>query len=385
MTGPHRPRERSGWRAPGDPGRARHGCTAVVLLVVAALLTGLGFWAGRPDDADPSGRGLPGDAASGPLPTGPCAPTDTLVPPCGAWWGAYVPYAANGSLKDAVLGFEKRIGRRLDLVYNYHDMSGTELDGQLLTPDEQELGRDRLLMLAWESTVWTEPHHENWTETQLGWGNIASGKYDEEIVDPQIRRLKAYGKRVFLSFDQETDARVEEGAGTPAEFVAAYRHLHDRFRELGADNVVWVWTVSGHLGSGKEMKALYPGDEYVDWIAMDQYNYYGCHGTTDWKDFLRSQRPGYAWLRANVTDARPMMLAEFATAPDADDPGRQRDWYTGIPGAVKELPEVRALVHWNRPASERPECDLTVNDGPGLEGYREAGRDGYFQQPVPPR
>ncbi|MEU5522511.1 glycosyl hydrolase [Streptomyces sp. NPDC047860] len=363
----------------------RRGYAAVVLVTVAALLTGLGFWAGRSDDADAPGWGTPGNAASGELPTGPCAPTDTLVPPCGAWWGAYVPYAPNGSLKDAVLGFEKRIGRRLDVVYNYHDMSGSERDGTLLTPDEQELGRDRLLMLAWESTVWTEPHHANWTETQLGWKNIASGKYDEEVIDPQIRRLKAYGKRVFFSFDQETDARIKEGAGTPEEFVAAYRHLHDRFRELGADNVVWVWTVSGYLGSAEEMKALYPGDEYVDWIAMDQYNYYGCHDTTHWKDFLRSQQPSYEWLRANISDDKPVMLAEFATAPDAENPQRQRDWYTRIPADVKKLPAVKALVHWNRPTSEEPECDLTVNDGPGLEGYREAGKNGYFRQPVPSR
>ncbi|MFJ8541076.1 glycoside hydrolase family 26 protein [Streptomyces sp. NPDC093586] len=367
-------------------GAAKRTYTAVVLVVVAALLAGLGIWAGRSEDPKPPAAGaMPDNAASGTLPTGPCAPTDTLVPRCGAWWGAYVPYAENGSLKDAVLGFEKRIGRRLDLVYNYHDMSGTELDGQLLTPDEQELGRDRLLMLAWESTVWTEPHHENWTETQLGWKNIASGRYDEEILDPQIRRIKAYGKRVFLSFDQETDARIKEGAGTPEEFVAAYRHLHDRFRELGADNVVWVWTVSGYLGSARQMKALYPGDAYVDWIAMDQYNYYQCHDTTDWKDFLRSQQPSYEWLRANVTDEKPVMLAEFATAPDADNPVRQRDWYTQIPAAVKKLPEVKALVHWNRPTSDEAACDLTVDDGPGLEGYREAGKNGYFHQPVPTR
>ncbi|BFO14364.1 hypothetical protein SHKM778_07520 [Streptomyces sp. KM77-8] len=87
---------------------------------------------------------------------------------------------------------------------------------------------------------------------------------------------------------------------------------------------------------------------------MDQYNYYGCHDTTDWKDFLRSQRPSYEWLRAHVTDGKPVMLAEFATAPDADDPGRQRDWYARIPGAMKELPEVKALVHWNRPTSGDP-------------------------------
>lgn len=358
----------------------------LALLLAGALLVTVGVWIARSggDDA-PGAHGLPANAASGDPPSGACAPDRLLRPPCGAWWGAYVPYAANGSLKDAVLDFERRIGRRLDLVYNYHDMSRTPLDGELLTPDEQELGRDRLLMLAWESTVWTEPHHENWTETQLGWKNIASGKYDRDIIDPQARRLKAYGKRIFLSFDQETDFRILEGAGTPAEFVAAWRHIHDRFRELGVDNVVWVWTVSGYLGHAEQMKALYPGDAYVDWIGMDQYNYYLCHESANWLDFEASQRPAYDWIRANVSGGKPLMLAEFATAPDPQRPERQREWYEAVPEVAREkLPEVGALVHWNRPVPGE-HCDLTVNEGAALEGYRKAGRDGYFRQPVPSR
>lgn len=356
----------------------------LALALAGALLIGLGVWIARHEGDIRSGSPLPANAASGALPEGPCAPDRLLRPPCGAWWGAYVPYAPNGSLKDAVLAFEEKIGRRLDLVYNYHDMSDTPLDGELLTPDEQELGRDRLLMLAWESTVWTEPHHENWTETQLGWKNIASGKYDRDIIDPQARRIKAYGKRIFFSFDQETDFRIKEGAGTPEEFVAAWRHIHDRFRELGVDNVVWVWTVSGYLGNAEQMKQLYPGDAYVDWIGMDQYNYFLCHNSTNWLDFERSQRPSYDWLRANVSDTKPIMLAEFSTAPDPQRPERQREWYAEIPGVAPTLPEVRALVHWNRPVPGR-NCDLTVNEGPALEGYREAGKALYFRQPVPPR
>lgn len=128
--------------------------TVIVLVAVGLLIAGIGIWATESDG--------PGDDG--------CAATDLLEPPCGAWWGAYVPYAqdgpADGSLTRAVYAFERKIGRRLDLVYNYHDMSNTELDGQLLTPDERELGEDRLLMLAWESTIWREPHHENWTEDQ---------------------------------------------------------------------------------------------------------------------------------------------------------------------------------------------------------------------------
>ncbi|GHF98603.1 glycoside hydrolase family 26 protein [Streptomyces filamentosus] len=350
----------TGRRARGASG----GRLTAALAAVVALIAGIGAWAtttGR--DAD-------------------CTPDHRLVAPCGAWWGAYVPYDEDGSLTRPVHAFEQRIGRRLDLVYAYHDMSGNRLDGTLLTEDEGELGRDRLLMLAWESTVWREPHHAGWTETQLGWRNIASGKYDAEVIDPQIRRVKAYGKRVFLSFDQEADARIGEGAGTPEEYVAAYRHLHDRFREFGADNVVWVWTVSGYLGMAEEMKALYPGDRYVDWIGMDQYNYYRCHDTDTWRDFEESQRPSYDWLRANVSADKPVMLAEYATAPDPERPERQRDWYARIPEVAPTLPEARAYVHWNR-AVPGPGCDLTVDSGPGLQGYREAGRAPYFRQPLP--
>ncbi|MCP3820519.1 hypothetical protein NLX86_21205 [Streptomyces sp. A3M-1-3] len=376
-------------------GGSRRGVAYVtlVLAAVGALLTGLGVWItwsdgsggtdGKEDSSRPAGHALPDNAASGKLPDGPCAPDAELEPSCGAWWGAYVPYAANGSLKDAVYGFEKKIGRKLDLVYNYHDMSRGTLDGQLLTPDEQALGRDRLLMLAWESTVWKEPHHANWTEDQLGWKNIASGKYDEEIIDPQARRIKAYGKRIFFSFDQEVDFRVND-AGTPAEYVAAYRHLHDRFKALGVDNVVWVWTVSGYLKHGELMKQLYPGDAYVDWIGMDQYNYFLCHKSPNWLDFDQSQRPSYDWLRANISDRKPVMLAEFGTAPDPADPDRQRDWYAAIPETVRTMREAKGLVQWNR-AVPGKNCDLTVDSGPALEGYREAGRDKWFKQQVPPR
>ncbi|GGT35373.1 glycoside hydrolase family 26 protein [Streptomyces purpureus] len=387
MSGRHAPRRRLPSRLSSRfPYRPAY--TAAVLIAVAALIAGLGLWAtssgGEGDDARPAAGELPRNAVSGEPPEGPCAPDAKLVPPCGAWWGAYIPYDGDGSLTEPVYAFEKKIGRRLDLVYTYHDMSGNELDGTLLTPDEQVLGRDRMLMLAWESTVWKEPHHAGYTETQLGWKNIASGRYDTEILDPQIRRIKAYGKRVFLSFDQEVDARIKEGAGTPAEYVAAYRHLHDRFKRIGADNVVWVWTVSGYLGSAELMKQLYPGDAYVDWIGMDQYNYFVCHDTTDWKDFDRSQRPTYDWLLANVSATKPVMMAEFATVPDPADADRQRDWYTAIPEVVRTLPKARALVHWNRSVPGRG-CDLTVNSGPGLEGYRTAGQDRYFAQPVPNR
>jgi hypothetical protein len=357
-------------RHPARPRAHRFGGTELLLALatVGALLAGLGvWWFGR----SPETARAPGD----------CAPTKLLEPPCGAWWGAYVPYAPDGSLTEAVHGFERKTGRTLDLVYTYHDMSNTERDGVLLTPDERELGEDRMLMLAWESTVWTEPHHKDYTQTQLGWDRVAAGDFDRTVIDPQAERVKAYGKTVFFSFDQEADFRTP-AAGTPAQFVAAYRHVHDRFRQLGVDNVIWVWTVSGYLGHKKLMKELYPGDAYVDWIGMDQYNYYLCHKSPDWLDFKQSQQPSYDWLRKNISATKPLMLSEFSTAPDPADPDRQKDWYEQIPKAAPRLPGVKAMVQWDSPVPG-PDCDLRADHGPALQGYRKAGEAPYVNQPLP--
>lgn len=344
-------------------GRSR---LVTALAAVVALLAAGGIWLTRTDAL--------------PRLLGECAPTKKLEPPCGAWWGAYVPYAKNGSLTDAVHAFEHRIGRKLDLVYTYHDMSNTKRDGELLTPDERALGKDRMLMLAWESTVWDEPHHKNYTQRQLGWANVAAGDYDRTIIDPQAERIKAYRKTVFFAFDQEMDFRTPD-AGTPAQFVAAYRHVHDEFQRLGVHNVIWVWTVSGYLGHEKLMKEMYPGDRYVDWIGMDQYNYYLCH-KADWLSFAQSQTPSYDWLRKNISDTKPVMLAEFSTAPDPKNPARARDWYEQVPKEAPKLKDVKALVQWDSPVPG-PDCDLTVDSGPRLAGYRDAGKADYFHQPLP--
>jgi mannan endo-1,4-beta-mannosidase len=60
----------------------------------------------------------------------------------------------------------------------------------------------------------------------------------------------------------------------PQDFVDAWRHIHDVFTEVGAGNVIWVW--SPNTARAKDipnLKEFYPGDEYVDWIGISGYMY----------------------------------------------------------------------------------------------------------------
>ncbi|GAA3496123.1 hypothetical protein GCM10019016_032240 [Streptomyces prasinosporus] len=328
-------------------------------------------------------RDASGPSGTGPQPSargGKCRPTDLLEPPCGAWFGAFVPHERS-DLEDRVEAYERRVGRALDIVYTYHDMSvpeGARREGQLLTPEEQRVGEDRLLLLSWESKWWGGTRAQ-----QPTWREIAAGELDASVVDVQARRVKEYGertgKKVFLSFDLEMDTRTPDN-GTPAEYVQAYRHIHDRFRELGVDNVVWTWIITGYLDHADLFERMYPGDEYVDWIGYNQYNYYRCHDT-DWLTFAQTQRAAHDWIRENISDDKPLMLSEFGTADDAKRPRRQAEWYAQVPRVLKDLEGVRAALQWNH-RDPGPHCDLALANDAAWASLREAVSDPYLNQPL---
>ncbi|WP_329327267.1 glycosyl hydrolase [Streptomyces luteogriseus] len=332
-------------------------------VVSAVLVAGLAL-----RDASGPGSGAAGSKAD-------CRPTALLEPPCGAWFGAFVPHERD-DLPEKVRAYEKRVGRELDIVYTYHDMSqasGTRREGQLLTPEEQRVGEDHLLLLSWESKWWGGTRKQ-----QPTWKQIASGALDDKVIDVQARRIKDYGKKVFLSFDLEMDTRTPAN-GTPADYVKAYRHIHDRFRELGVDNVVWTWITTGYLDHADEIRKMYPGDDYVDWIGYNQYNYYRCHDA-GWLTFAQTQAATHDWIRANISDDKPLMLSEFGTAADANRPERQAEWYAGVPGVLKDLDGVKAALQWNY-RDPGPHCNLAVANDAAWDSLRKAVADPYLNQP----
>ncbi|MFF5102056.1 glycosyl hydrolase [Streptomyces sp. NPDC000134] len=367
MKAPH-PVRRPARRAPG-----RYRLTATSVAVTCAVL--IAVLALR-DAGGPDGDG--GGAARPSGQAGKCRPTALLEPPCGAWFGAFVPHDSD-DLAEKVHDYERRLGRRLDIVYTYHDMSAvtdTRLEGQLLTEQEQRVGEDRMLLLSWESKWWGGTERQ-----QPTWRRIADGELDDSVIDVQAERIKEYGqrtgKKVFLSFDLEMDTRTPD-AGTPEEYVRAYRHVHDRFRELGVGNVVWTWITTGYLRHADLMRRMYPGDGYVDWIGYNQYNYYLCH-RADWLSFARTQTATHDWVRAHISDDKPLMLSEFGSAADPDRPDRQADWYAGVVPVLKRLDGVKAALQWNH-RDPGPHCDLSVANDAAWASLRKTAADPYLNQ-----
>lgn len=324
---------------------------ALALAVAASTLAGV-------TAAPASAADTVTDAAS-------CGRTNAkLVPACGAWWGMWPRTDAKGvrsnNLPANVASLEAAIGRKLDIVSRYKGWGEDVYDGW----DRQF--RDSGHIVLEDLTA-----RDFRTNTYTSWASIAAGEHDD-YLRAQALRAKAFGAKTFFSFNQEPEQALERGnaAGTPAEFAAAYRHVHGVFVEAGATNVVWVWWVMGWSGHNAIYDDLWPGAAYVDWIAYDPYDFNSCHGRSA-KTPEQAIVPWYTWIgRQSWAAGKPLMLAEYGT--NGADKGA---WLAGVPKVLWTHNRIKAAVQFN---SKPGSCDHRVTASPAnLAGFRTASRMAY--------
>jgi len=107
--------------------------------------------------------------------------------------------------------------------------------------------------------------------------SIARGRYDS-YWRSYADEVKAFDAPVILSFDHEMNGDWYSWGyrqSSPAAFVAAWRHIVTIFREQGARNVTWLWTINiiDGLKDVTGPTPWWPGSSYVNWVGIDGYYY----------------------------------------------------------------------------------------------------------------
>ncbi|MFN8052393.1 MAG: glycosyl hydrolase [Acidimicrobiales bacterium] len=302
-----------------------------------------------------------------PAPAGGCVVGPKLVPTCGVLWGSY-PYDAHADTSVATSAAERAAGRPFDLVHQYHDFSNAGSSGRFPTADETALmASGHVLHFGWSTSLWgRDPDH-------VSWRSIADGRHDD-VIDAQAHRLVAMeraapGREYFIDFDHEPDGRDDHGS--PADYIAAARRVHDRLAAAGVTNAVWVWVIQNDVDGAAP---FYPGDDVVDWIGYDPYNWVRCDDHRDpWLTFAETVTPTYDALeRAAWHAPKPLMLAEYGTVEGARVDDKQR-WLAGIPDALASLPHLRALEYFDD-SDQTPGCDWALDSSPqATAGFATAG------------
>jgi hypothetical protein len=203
----------------------------------------------------------------------------------------------------------------------------------------QAIGRQPNIALYYN--VWLKPFqvtfaaeaakHGTMTLVQIDARNtsltsITQGQYDgywRSYAD----KVKTFGRPVILSFDHEMNGSWYPWGykhESPAAFVAAWRHIVTIFREQGADNVTWLWTVNivDGLSDVTDPAPWWPGSSYVNWVGIDGYYY---SRSTLFPSLFGGT---IAHIRELTHD--PILIAETGASISAGQSAKVADLFAGV-------------------------------------------------------
>jgi hypothetical protein len=294
---------------------------------------------------------------------------DRLQRPDRVLLGAFAPDVT--STFDRIAALESAIGTTLPLVQVYVAWGDT--------PDEQfpalvaqaiwDAGS--VPVITWEPwlTDFENTRHSGLplrsARDRHGLAAVARGDYDF-YVDEWAADAARFGRPLQLRFGHEMNDPYRYPWGpqnnTKEEYIAAWRHVHERFLRAGARNVIWVW--SPHVAY-PYWETYYPGADVVDWVGTGVLNFgdVGQQWSRWWSfdEILGPQYPRLASFR------KPVMIAEFGSLAVGGD---RAAWYrTALTDLRSRYPEIRALLLFEVPADQTvtyQRVDWTVAEDPDV-------------------
>lgn len=272
--------------------------------------------------------------------------------------------------------FAAEIGRQPAIV-SWFEAWGSQnaVTGEIIRLDllESVAARGAIPMITWEP--WDPAAGVDQPGYRLA--IIARGDFDA-YINSWAYRLAAYGGPVWVRFGHEMNAPwypwgIAVNGNTPADYVAAWRHLRARFVAAGATNVRWLWCVDAPSIDARPADDAYPGDDAVDLIALDGYNWGTSLPGATWQTL--PQLFGSAYERAGAQSSRPMIIAETACAEQGGD---KAEWIQqGFAAIPDQFPRITAVCWFNETGTA---ADWRVESSPASQAaFKDVATQSVWQ------
>ena len=175
-----------------------------------------------------------------------------------------------------------------------------------------------------------------------GLKEIAEGKYDE-YIDQWAITARQFGHPFLLRFAHEMNDPYRYPWGPPnngpEDFIAAWRHVQNRFKINGADSAIWVW--SPHPAY-EGYAQYYPGKEYVNWIGVTALNYGTVASWSRWWSFDDIFKKFYDSVSLYK---KPMMLTEFSSLAVGGD---RAAWFKNALDSIPlKYPALKSIIFFH--------------------------------------
>ncbi|HEY9691905.1 MAG TPA: hypothetical protein V6D15_06855 [Oculatellaceae cyanobacterium] len=159
---------------------------------------------------------------------------------------------------------------------------------------------------------------------------IGSGQFDT-YINNWADRLKTFlsgsdgvyntndDRRAYLRFAHEMNGdwyawSAAKGGNSPTDYVNMWKHTKDIFDAKGMDasRLQWVWSVNNTDAGGFTAEQYYPGDAYVNWVAIDGYNWGTSQSWSSWQ--TPSQVFDDMLGRLKAISTRPVGITEVGSS-----------------------------------------------------------------------
>lgn len=244
---------------------------------------------------------------------------------------------------------EHDIGRAVDIIPWYQAWGSKDYSAFRADKVQQVLDRNAIPMITWEP--WDTKHGTH--QPQFALRQIPKGKFDHYIWS-WARGAAAIDGPILIRFAHEMNGNwypwaIGVNGTTEQHYKDAWRHIVGIFRAAGADNVQFVWSPNKDYPGATPLASVYPGDDIVDWLAIDGYNFGTASEGQSWRSFNETFKPTYDQL-AEIAD-KPVMIAETGSAEIGGD---KAAWIReGLDHAnlTTAYPALRAVVWFNQVGS----------------------------------
>lgn len=250
----------------------------------------------------------------------------------------YTGFGFESATPDVVKQHEQRTGLEFPILLVYKSWGQGDIDDAAFTQFSQ-VGKTPLL--TWEP--WNPEHGTEQAKYSLS--KIADGDHDAYIRRNALK-IKGYEKPVFLRFAHEMNGDwypwgASKNGNQPKDYVNAWNHVQDVFDDAGVNNVTWVWSPNVEYDGSSPLSKLYPGDDRVDWIGIDGYNW-GNNDGHRWQSFNEVFDQTYTNL--TTITSKPLLIAETASTEHGGD---KAVWIRDAFEQIPLLERVNAVVWFN--------------------------------------
>ena len=245
---------------------------------------------------------------------------------------------------EALEEYEAAAGKRVAIVYFTHNwFEGREF------PLETARWIAERGCVSYVRLMLRSDYRQNRADKRYSLSKIIAGRFDGDLRS-WASSARDFGQPMLVEYGTECNGKwfpwngwwngrgKTGGFGDPAKadgperFVAAFRHIVDVMRAEGADNISWVWHPDASDVPDVDWNRFdnyYPGDGYVDWIAVSAYG--PQVPTWEWGETFREMVDPWYQRAVALAPGKPLYVAEFGSthtseASENDPAFRADNW-----------------------------------------------------------